>query len=73
MHVRAKEEAYATLKAVFEIGPTDGLALYNCFLCLRAVRRKRIRHSFLYEEHLRADFKAVTNRAKTDDGFDSLP
>jgi TolB-like protein len=67
----AKEEAYATLKAVFEIGPTDGLALYNCS-CAYALLGEKNKALISLRGAFESGFKAVTNRAKTDDGFDSL-
>jgi non-specific serine/threonine protein kinase len=67
----AKEEAYATLKAVFEIGPTDGLALYNC-ACAYALLGEKNKALISLRGAFESGFKAVTNRAKTDDGFDSL-
>lgn len=67
----AKEEAYATLKAVFEADPTDGLALYNCS-CAYALLREKDRAIASLRRAFESGFKAVMNTVKTDDAFDSL-
>jgi tetratricopeptide (TPR) repeat protein len=67
----AKEEAYATLNAVFEIDTTDGLALYNCS-CAYALLGEKNKALIALRRAFESGFKAVMNRAKTDDAFDSL-
>ena len=67
----AREEAYATLKAVFETDPTDGLALYNCS-CAYALLGEKNKALFALQRAFESGFKAVMNRARTDDAFDSL-
>jgi len=67
----AREEAYATLKAVFESDPTDGLALYNCS-CAYALLGEKDRALASLRRAFESGFKAVMNTAKTDDAFDSL-
>jgi len=67
----AREEAYATLKAVFETDPTDGLAMYNCsraYALLGENNKALISLRGAFE----SGFRAVMNAAKTDDAFDSL-
>jgi adenylate cyclase len=67
----AKEEAYATLNAVFETDPADGLALYNCS-CAYALLGEKDRALASLRKAFESGFKAVMNAAKTDDAFDSL-
>ena len=67
----AKEEAYATLKAVFERDPTDGLALYNCS-CAYALLGDKNEALVSLRRAFESGFKAVMNRARDDDAFDSL-
>ena len=67
----AKEEAYATLKAVFEIHPTDGLVLYNCS-CAYALLGERNKALISLQGAFESGFKTVTTWAKTDDAFHSL-
>ncbi len=67
----AKEEAYATLKAVFETDPTDGLAFYNCS-CAYALLGEKNKALISLQRAFESGFKAVMNRAKTEDAFDSL-
>lgn len=67
----AKEEAHATLKAVFEIGPTDGLTFYNCS-CAYALLGDKNTAFVLLRRAFESGFKAVTNSAKADAAFDSL-
>jgi tetratricopeptide (TPR) repeat protein len=67
----AKEEAYATLKAVFERDPTDGLALYNCS-CAYALLGEKNEALVSLRRAFESGFKAVMNRAKNYDAFDAL-
>jgi len=67
----AKEEAYATLKAVFETDPTDGLTLYNC-ACAYALMGEKNRAFVLLRSAFESGFKAVTNWARTDAAFHSF-
>jgi len=67
----AREEAYATLKAVLELDQTDGLALYNCS-CAYALLGEKNKALVSLRRAFESGFKAVMNTARTDDAFDSL-
>ena len=67
----SREEAHATLKRVFELGPNDGLAVYNCSCAYALLGEKRpalisLRRAF------ESGFRTVAHWAKTDSAFDSL-
>jgi len=67
----AREEAYATLKAVLELDQADGLALYNCS-CAYALLGEKNKALVSLRRAFESGFKAVMNTARTDDAFDSL-
>ncbi len=67
----AKEEANATLKAVYQRGPTDGLALYNC-ACAYALLGEKTKSLLALRSAFDSGFRAVMNTAKTDEAFDSF-
>lgn len=60
-----KEESYATLRRVFEIDPTDGLALYNCS-CAYALLGEKHEALVCLRRAIESGFRAVANRTKTD-------
>ncbi len=67
----AKMEAHATLKQVFEIGTTDGLALYSC-ACAYSLLGEKNRALISLRRAFESGFRAVANWAKTEEAFDSL-
>jgi serine/threonine protein kinase/tetratricopeptide (TPR) repeat protein len=67
----AREEAYATLKAVLELDQTDGLALYNCS-CAYALLGEKNKALVSLRSAFESGFKAVMNTAKTEDAFNAL-
>ena len=67
----AREEAYATLKAVVENDPMDGLVLYNCS-CAYALLGEKNRALGSLRSAYERGFRAVMNSARADDAFDSL-
>jgi len=67
----AKEEAYATLKRVFEIDTTDGLALFNCSCAYALLGEKNMAFVSL-RRAFEAGFRAVALWAKTDTAFASF-
>jgi len=66
-----KEEAYATLKRVFEIDTTDGLVLFNCSCAYALLKEKNMAFVTL-RKAFEDGFRAVAMWAKTDTAFDSF-
>ena len=66
-----KEEAHATLRRVFELGPNDGLALYNCS-CAYALLGEKQAALISLRRAFESGFKTVAHWAKTDSAFDSM-
>ncbi len=66
-----KEEANATLKRVFEIDPTDGLALYNCS-CAYALLGEKNKAFISLRKAFEGGFRSVAIWTKSDTAFDSL-
>ena len=67
----SKEEASATLKAVFENDPTDGLVLYNCSSAYALLGEKSLALISL-RRAFESGFRRVTSWAGSDTAFDSL-
>jgi serine/threonine protein kinase/Tfp pilus assembly protein PilF len=67
----AKEETHATLQRVFELDPSDGLALYNCACAYALLGEKREALSSL-RRAFDSGFRAVGRWAKADGAFDLL-
>jgi tetratricopeptide (TPR) repeat protein len=67
----AREEAYATLKAVLDTDPTDGPVLYNC-ASTYALLGEKDRSLAALRRAYENGFKAVMNTAKNDDAFDAF-
>jgi len=66
-----KAEANATLKRVFEIDPTDGLALYNCS-CAYALLGEKNKAFISLRKAFEGGFRSVAIWTKSDAAFDSL-
>jgi len=67
----SQEEAHATLKLVFELGPNDGLAIYNCS-CAYALLGEKRTALVLLRRAFDSGFRTVAHWAKTDSAFDSV-
>ncbi|HEV8366790.1 MAG TPA: protein kinase [Pyrinomonadaceae bacterium] len=67
----SQEEAHATLKLVFELGPNDGLAIYNCS-CAYALLGEKKTALVLLRRAFDSGFRTVAHWAKTDSAFDSM-
>jgi len=67
----AQIEARATLKRIFELDRTDGLALYNCS-CAYALLGEKVTALITLRQAFDNGFKAVAHWAKSDHAFDSL-
>jgi tetratricopeptide (TPR) repeat protein len=67
----AKEEAYAILKRVFEIDPTDGLVLYYCS-CTYALLQEKDKAVLCLRKAFDSGFRGLANWAKTEPSLDSL-
>ena len=65
------EEAHATLRRVFELGPNDGLAVYNCS-CAYALLGEKQPALLSLRRAFESGFKTVAHWAKTDSAFDSI-
>jgi adenylate cyclase len=67
----SREEATATLKRVLEVGPNDGLAVYNCS-CAYALLGEKKWSLILLRRAFDSGFRRVAHWAKTDSAFDSI-
>ena len=67
----AKEEAYATLKRVFELETTDGLALFDCS-CAYALLEEKNMALLSARRAFEGGFRTVAMWAKADTAFDSF-
>ena len=66
-----KAEANATLKRVFEIDPSDGLALYSCS-CAYALLGEKDKALISLRKAFEGGFRSVAMWTKSDAAFDSL-
>ncbi len=67
----AKEEAYATLKRVFQLDTTDGLALFNCS-CAYALLKEKNMAFVSVRRAFEGGFRTAAMWARADTAFDSF-
>jgi TolB-like protein/DNA-binding SARP family transcriptional activator/cytochrome c-type biogenesis protein CcmH/NrfG len=66
-----KEETHAILKRVFELDPSDGLALYNC-ACAYALLREGVSARLCLRRAFDSGFGAVGHGLSADGAFDAI-